>query len=140
MTLFTGKSTDRSHLSGNIGIAPENVKSRTGQVTRRTASLRKKSDGVEAEKGPCRTRATRRRNQDRYQTRRYAMICVVGMSSCRPPFHAFMLGSDRNSRGWVGFWSRAGLPVGLPSLTGWPCYLTGRSEEDREGELWGAND
>jgi hypothetical protein len=44
----------------DIGIAPENAKSRIGQVTRRTASLRKKSDAVEAEKGLCRMRATGR--------------------------------------------------------------------------------
>ena len=37
--------------------------SRTGQVKRRTASLRKKGDGVEAEKGLCRMRAIRRRKK-----------------------------------------------------------------------------
>jgi hypothetical protein len=41
----------------NIGIAPGNVKPRTGQVIRRTASLRKKSDDVEAEKGLNKMRA-----------------------------------------------------------------------------------
>jgi hypothetical protein len=41
----------------NIGIAPGNVKPRTGQVIRRTASLRNKSDDVEAEKGLSKMRA-----------------------------------------------------------------------------------
>jgi hypothetical protein len=36
----------------------------------------------------------------------------------------------RSSVGRVGFWPRAGLPAGL-------CYLIGRREEDREGELEG---
>ena len=44
-------------------------------------------------------------------------------------------GSDRSSRGRVGFWSRAGLSAGVSGLTGWPCYLIGRREEDREREL-----
>jgi hypothetical protein len=43
----------------NIGIAPGNVKPRTGQVIRRTASLRNKSDDVEAEKGLSRVRVIR---------------------------------------------------------------------------------
>jgi hypothetical protein len=44
---------------------------------------------------------------------RYLMIAVVGV-------------------GWV-FGSRAGLPASLSGLTGWPYYLVGRREEDREG-------
>jgi hypothetical protein len=47
----------------NIGIAPRNVKLKTGQLTRRTASLRNKSDDVEAEKGLTRVRATRSRGK-----------------------------------------------------------------------------
>jgi hypothetical protein len=78
----------------DIGIAPENAKSRTGQATRRTASLRKKSDGVEAEKGLCRMRATGRIKMDRYQVGRYAMICAVGMPSCRLPLHTLMPGRE----------------------------------------------
>ena len=70
----------------NIGIAPGNVKPRTGQVTRRTASLHNKSDDVEAEKGLSRMRAIRSGKKNRYQAGRYAMICAVGMSSCRLPF------------------------------------------------------
>jgi hypothetical protein len=49
----------------NIGIAPGNVKPRTGQVTRRTASLRNKSDDVEAEKGLSRVRAIRSRKKNK---------------------------------------------------------------------------
>ena len=78
----------------NIGIAPGNVKPRTGQVIRRTASLRNKSDDVEAEKGLSRMRVIRSGEKNTYQVGRYAMICAVNMASCRLPFHALMLGRE----------------------------------------------